>query len=267
MGDWVQCDCENSEIRVSSWESVRAGIDWGNSPAQTVLASQMQQTAVQAATTARPVRVSVPDYAQIERVGELARQFVAQGLAFDADRVQHIRELLGDSSRETAEQTEFDNLPIVTQLDIKEVEEQEWEIVARTTTTRSRKKVKTGRANLSGPTTKNDPVFIWGMQSSKPRAGGHHITYEVRLNDDGSLSCNCPGWIFKKKTDDRGCKHTRHEEVVKNFQDYYQKFLNGESLPTIDPPAGQASSVTAVPRTPTPKDQMQGFGRLIILDD
>lgn len=165
-------------------------------------------------------------------------------------------------------QPELDRLPITDQLNIREVEEMEWEIVARTTTARSKKrKTTTGSAKVGGPTTKNDPIFVWGMQSSKPRNGGHFITYEVRLNDDASVSCNCPGWIFKKKTDDRGCKHTRHPEVVANAQDFFERHQRGEQLPTIDPPAGQAASVTTAPRPPTAKDQMQGFGRLIILDD
>lgn len=31
--------------------------------------------------------------------------------------------------------------------------------------------------------------------------------YEVRLNPDGSLSCNCPAWVFKKKGKPRTCRH------------------------------------------------------------
>ena len=146
------------------------------------------------------------------------------------------------------------------------IELEEWETVARTTTTRRRRPAG-GRANVGGPATKNDPIFVWGMQSSKPRNGGHFITYEVRLNTDGTTSCNCPGWIFKKKTDDRGCKHTRHPEVMNNFKDYFQRHQRGEQLPTVDPPAGAQSSTTVQPATPTAKDNMKGFGRLVILDD
>jgi len=31
--------------------------------------------------------------------------------------------------------------------------------------------------------------------------------YTVRLNEDETLSCNCPGWIFSKKP--KSCRHTR----------------------------------------------------------
>lgn len=37
---------------------------------------------------------------------------------------------------------------------------------------------------------------------SKSRPGK---TYQVKMWDDGSASCNCPSWIFSGK--DRGCKH------------------------------------------------------------
>lgn len=205
-------------------------------------------------------RISVPDNDAIDAVGRIARQMVANGMPIAPAVHQQMRD-------ELEQQSEFDRLPVGTRQEIHTIETEEWEIVARTTTSRRRRTAKAGRANVSGPTTKNDPVFVWGMQSSKPRNGGHFITYEVRLNDDGSTSCNCPGWIFKKKTDDRGCKHTRHPEVVNNAKDYFERHKRGEQLPTIDPPAGAQSSATTQPVTPTAKDQMQGFGRLIILDD
>lgn len=73
------------------------------------------------------------------------------------------------------------------------------------------------------------------MRSSKPRAGGAFIIYEVRLNDDGGTSCNCPGWQFKKKDQPRGCKHTRH--VAVEAADFYKRFKRGEELPTVVPDA------------------------------
>lgn len=38
-----------------------------------------------------------------------------------------------------------------------------------------------------------------------------HI-YEAIEYTDGTTSCNCPGWVFKKSAG-RGCKHTRLIEV------------------------------------------------------
>ena len=44
----------------------------------------------------------------------------------------------------------------------------------------------------------------WAFPSSKGTT-----TYEVVRQSDGSLTCNCPGWVFKKKDAIRECKHTR----------------------------------------------------------
>jgi len=32
--------------------------------------------------------------------------------------------------------------------------------------------------------------------------------YTTMRHEDGHLSCNCPGWCFKKNGKDRSCKHT-----------------------------------------------------------
>ena len=34
-------------------------------------------------------------------------------------------------------------------------------------------------------------------------------TYTVLTHDDGTTSCNCPGWTFKRQGQERNCKHTR----------------------------------------------------------
>lgn len=44
---------------------------------------------------------------------------------------------------------------------------------------------------------------------SKSREG---VFYQVKRDKKGKLSCNCPGWIFKKKLQERSC---RHIELVK----------------------------------------------------
>jgi hypothetical protein len=53
-------------------------------------------------------------------------------------------------------------------------------------------------------------VKVWAEPSS------HGATvYETVLRSDGSLSCDCPGWIYARKGQRRSCKHTRkHEDEV-----------------------------------------------------
>lgn len=46
-------------------------------------------------------------------------------------------------------------------------------------------------------------VYAWATPSSHGTT-----TYETILHFDGTLSCNCPGWTFKRG-DTRGCKHTK----------------------------------------------------------
>ena len=40
---------------------------------------------------------------------------------------------------------------------------------------------------------------------SKSRPG---VKYTTQINSDGSVTCDCPGWVFKKKGKERGCSHT-----------------------------------------------------------
>ena len=52
------------------------------------------------------------------------------------------------------------------------------------------------------------PVRAWPFPSSRGTT-----TYEVTLWDDGTLSCDCPGWVYAKKGRPRACKHTRIVEA------------------------------------------------------
>ena len=45
-------------------------------------------------------------------------------------------------------------------------------------------------------------VTIVNKSSSGPRK------YETVIYVDGTTSCNCPGWCFKRDGKDRSCKHT-----------------------------------------------------------
>ena len=33
--------------------------------------------------------------------------------------------------------------------------------------------------------------------------------YETVLTEEGELKCNCPGYVFKRKDEERRCRHTR----------------------------------------------------------
>jgi len=50
------------------------------------------------------------------------------------------------------------------------------------------------------------PIAVWGYDSQSSSR-----VYTVRLNKDGSLSCNCPSWIYR-----RTCKHVRDMEQKLN---------------------------------------------------
>lgn len=140
--------------------------------------------------------------------------------------------------------------------DFAELEEGEvLDIVARTTTTKTRKAAR-------AKTAKADPLYTWGLQSSKPRNGGEFITYEVRMEEDGSLRCNCPGWIFKKKDAERGCKHTREVEV--EAKDFFQRNKRGEQLPTVAPSYEQTTRLKTNKKT---ESKIGAFGRIIDFDE
>ena len=47
-------------------------------------------------------------------------------------------------------------------------------------------------------------VGAWAFPSSSGST-----TYETTLDEVSTLACNCPGFIFKRAGQVRGCKHTR----------------------------------------------------------
>ena len=100
--------------------------------------------------------------------------------------------------------------------------------------TMPRRKVDVGSTEVL-----DEPVFTWAFASSQPR-GGQVINYEARLRSDGTLTCNCPGWVFKRKgTDNRECKHTRR--VQDDAKVIMKQFKAGETLPVLDS-VGEAST-------------------------
>ena len=111
-------------------------------------------------------------------------------------------------------------------------------------------------------------LAAWAFPSS---AGA--TTYETTLETDGTLSCNCPGFIFKKKGQVRGCKHTRQitpfvNSILDGFitaQEVAERLglTGGFSAPL---PLATASTIPKKPAAPASL-QPERKGRLIDFEE
>lgn len=113
----------------------------------------------------------------------------------------------------------------------------------------------------------DEPVFTWALKSSKPRLGGAHIVYEVRLKENGDVTCNCPGWAFKRPGKARGCKHTHI--VGSEAEEIYKKYKKGEMLPVLDTEPDvvkKASLSSTLEAAKSKEDGHYKFGRVISID-
>lgn len=117
-------------------------------------------------------------------------------------------------------------------------------------------------------TAYKDPVFCWRTESSKPR-GGQIIAYETRLEEDGLIRCNCPGWIFfKGKPEEKTCRHKKM--YMEEAPEILRMFKNGEELPLLNPEGSTTPTAASAP-TPTTghkpaKPTNIKYGRRIVLD-
>ena len=59
-------------------------------------------------------------------------------------------------------------------------------------------------------------LAAWAFPSSSGST-----TYETILTDAGELSCNCPGYVFKRKDTQRACRHT------KQIDPYSDRLMSG----------------------------------------
>jgi hypothetical protein len=111
---------------------------------------------------------------------------------------------------------------------------------------------------------KPEPVFTWAFKSSRPH-GGTIVSYVTQLNQDGSLSCNCPGWIFAKKNQERACKHTKM--VEDEAPDIFKMWKDGQTLPILEEETPEVSTA-ASPKKSAKKgeDSKIKYGRFIALD-
>ena len=83
------------------------------------------------------------------------------------------------------------------------------------------------------------PVFTWGFKSSTaPLMGGVTFDYVSQLNQDGTVSCNCPGWRFVKKGQPRRCKHT--DAVKGEIPELMKQWRAGETFEVQEFSAPQA---------------------------
>ena len=111
-------------------------------------------------------------------------------------------------------------------------------------------------------------VGAWAFPSSSGST-----TYETTLDEVATLSCNCPGFIYKKAGQTRGCKHTRQiapfvERVLLGkltAQEVAEKLgITGSSpqIPLVSSPSAQPTKLAAPSSSKTEKK-----GRLIDFEE
>ena len=107
-------------------------------------------------------------------------------------------------------------------------------------------------------------IAAWAFPSSSGST-----TYETTLDEEGTLNCNCPGFIFKKKGQARGCKHTRQIEP------YTGRVLSGSLTPqqvgvyvgvagSPSPPAASTAPISSQDKVSVPAKRP---GRLIDFEE
>lgn len=101
-----------------------------------------------------------------------------------------------------------------------------------------------------------EAIFQWQMDSGKEIAGVR-ARYYTQLRSDGSVTCNCPGWVFKKKGETtRFCKHTT--QVEEEAKSIFKKWKSGATLPSFD-----IETSTSVPTTKPAAIPVLKYGRVL----
>lgn len=120
---------------------------------------------------------------------------------------------------------------------------------------------RVSRASTGSVAREAEPVYTWAFASSEPR-GGQIIQYETRLEENGLIRCNCPGWIFcKGEPAAKTCKHKKRVET--EAPDILRRFRRGETFEVIgqEIPITSRSRSAAIPETTT--NTRARFGRVI----
>ncbi len=108
---------------------------------------------------------------------------------------------------------------------------------------------------------KADAIFQWTFKSNQ-EVQGTRAMYSTLLRSDQTLTCNCPGWIFKKKGEtERFCKHTK--QVEEEAKGIFKKWKSGGQLPTI---LQGDSAVSDIPTTKATAVPGIKYGRVIEID-
>lgn len=88
-----------------------------------------------------------------------------------------------------------------------------------------------------------DVVYAWPAKSDRITT-----VYEVLLRADGAMSCDCPGWIYAKKGQERTCKHVqRHAGEAPGI---LQRIAAGERVEwrIVEAPRPGAPAIATTPR-------------------
>lgn len=75
--------------------------------------------------------------------------------------------------------------------------------------------------------SKEEVIYAWSIASDRRAA-----KYEIILRADGTLSCDCAGWVFARKGKPRGCKHTTSLETEAHR--IHAAYLRGERVERQD---------------------------------
>lgn len=116
------------------------------------------------------------------------------------------------------------------------------------------------------------PVYTWAFVSSKPIVGGEQVAYTTRLNQDMTLSCNCPGWVFSKgspvpwnRKEGKRCKHTTSPEVQGSIPEILRILRSGGKLPTLTRDDRGYREAPEAPVVPDQDPTTSFFGRMVDL--
>ena len=92
-------------------------------------------------------------------------------------------------------------------------------------------------------------VGAWAFPSSSGST-----TYETTLDEVATLSCNCPGFIYKRAGQTRGCKHTR--QVAPFIESVLLGKLTVQEVAEKLGIAGNPPSVSVTSPLSTPKTKL-----------
>lgn len=106
----------------------------------------------------------------------------------------------------------------------------------------------------------NAPAIFQWTNASSQEVSGQRAVYSTLLRKNGDLTCNCPGWVFKR-AGTRSCKHTRQVEA--EAKQILKDYRAGKQLPEMELVGGNAVVSTAKPKK---DDGSLKYGRVIVWD-